>query len=330
MSPVDFVKRLFNAFREGSRGEEGTNEERRCPWSLDGFHLDRRGPDTGLSLFREQDYLATYTDGMECLLDMAFHWDCKTFSSIVDAFGTASSPIRYRGVCSEIFWPTETIFRHVCYGNKLADIFERFSVYEKRAAQNETYFEYGVQGTGIHMFNAATRQYEFWLGGDQAKSVTDLMQEVKTEHKNIPTNLPEEVAATIETKGWDVFISHKSEAYPSCKTILDILTAWGKKVFLSEVSLPLIGKADYCSTISECLEQSRHLLVFADSTENLVSGWVKYEWESFLNEKLSGHKNGNLVVVLSASMSPKQLPYALRQFQAVPLDDIDAIRPFFP
>jgi hypothetical protein len=290
----------------------------------DGYCLRRRGPQIGWALFHGDEYLASYMGMQECLLDLAYHWDSGA------PMRTYEGPLfRYRGVCSEMYWPTDTISRYVCYGNKLSDIFEEFAVHERRAIAHGEVFTYGVQGSGIHIFNFETQRYELWVGGNALKSATEIMHEIKVDHKTIPTNLPEDVSAAIQTNGWDVFISHKHEFYPDAKKVYDLLQSWGKQVFLSEESLPKLANADYCSTISECLEQARHLIVIADSKENLLSGWVKYEWESFFNEKLSGRKSGNIVVVLTASMRPEQLPYQLRQVQAVPFGELDKIREYF-
>jgi hypothetical protein len=289
----------------------------------DGYSLRQRGPQIGWALFQGDEYLASYMGMQECLLDLAYHWDSHA------AKRTYAGPLfRYRGVCSEMFWPTDTISRYVCYGNKLSDIFEGFAVHERRAIAHDKVFTYGVQGSGIHIFNFETQRYELLVGGEALESATEIMHEIKAEHKTIQTNLPKDVAVDIQTNGWDVFISYKSEFYSDAKKVYDLLQSWGKQVFLSEVSLPKLADADYCLTISECLEQAKHLIVIADSKENLLSGWVKYEWESFFNEKLSGRKTGNIVVVLTASMRPEQLPYQLRQVQAVPFGGLDKIREY--
>lgn len=131
--------------------------------NLDSIHLELRGPQTGLSLYDGKKYIATYLSLNDCVLDLAFHYRIDELDAVVKAFAdaqncTITAPLEYRGICSEMFWPTDTIFSYVYYKNTLTELFECFSFHEERAKQFEDHFTYGVQGTGVHRFNKLTNK----------------------------------------------------------------------------------------------------------------------------------------------------------------------------
>lgn len=294
--------------------------------TIDNLHLELRGPQTGLSLYHGEDYVATYVSAMDCLMDLTYRFHVEELDALISQFGLNANtileaPFVYRGVCSEMFYPTDMIFSYVYYGNKLADIFAKFELHEARAQKYAEHFEYGVQGTGIHVFNHEKNTYEFWVGGN-LKSVSDVMQEVRAKNLEIPTRLSEEYALN---GLFDVFISHKSEDYTLANGVYEYLTEKGMRVFLSERSLPALANADYISEIDAALEKSRNMIVVAGSAEHVTSGWVKYEWQSFLNEQRSGRKTGNLVVLTAPEVLPADLPYALRQMECIPYDEYERV-----
>lgn len=281
------------------------------------MRLELRGSQTGLSLYHEGAYLATYRALNDCILDLTFHFRVHEFDPIVKAFMEAPAceiiePFEYRGVCTEMFLPTDTVFSYVYYRNTLSELFECFSFHEERAKTHADFFEYGVQGIGIHRLNPQTKLYEFWVGGD-VKTVSDVMRKLKESGMMVPGKLEEE---SEELNRIDVFISHKSQDYPLAKAVYDELTKAGCKVFLSEVSLPAASNTDYISAIDDALEKSKGMVVIADSIETFDSGWVHYEWSSFLNEKRSGRKSGNLITMVRKEEDIARLPYALRQYEA--------------
>ena len=127
--------------------------------NLNSINLQLRGPQTGLSLYDGNRYIATYRSLNDCILDLAFHFHVDELDVLLEAFAHAQNceivaPLEYRGICSEMFWPTDTVFSYVYYKNTLTELFECFSFHEERAKQHEEIFSYGVQGTGIHHFNS--------------------------------------------------------------------------------------------------------------------------------------------------------------------------------
>ena len=125
-----------------------------------------------------------------------------------------------------------------------------------------------------------------------------------------------------------MFVSHKSEDILVAKRVYDAVLAQGKSAFLSEISLPALANADYAMEIDKALDGASNLVVVADSFEKVESGWVKYEWTSFANEKRFGRKTGNLLVVLTDNMAVSQLPFALRQCEVLKLEELDRLGDF--
>lgn len=133
------------------------------------LHFKLRGPQSGLCLFDKDEYLATYRSVNDCLMDLAYKFNVEEFDQLTSAFAEAPNseviePFEYRGVCSELFWPTDTVFRYVYYEHTLTTLLERFAFHEERARRCG-HFDFGVQGAGIHIFNKETLKYDYWIGG---------------------------------------------------------------------------------------------------------------------------------------------------------------------
>jgi hypothetical protein len=93
------------------------------------------------------------------------------------------------------------------------------------------------------------------------------------------------------------------------------LDALGIVAFLDDVSLEESGTAHYKKTIDDALDSAIVLVAVGTSTENLESRWVRYEWDGFFNDIISGFKPDGQVYSLTSRMSAKELPRALRQTQ---------------
>ena len=123
---------------------------------------------------------------------------------------------------------------------------------------------------------------------------------------------------------YDVFISFKNSDEKGNKTkdsalaekCYHYLTDKGLSVFFSNIELEFIGKAQYSKVIDDALDSSRFLIAVGCSHDNLNSQWVRYEWESFLNDIRSNIKPQAEVFVLYQDVSISKLPRALRQQQA--------------
>ena len=125
-------------------------------------------------------------------------------------------------------------------------------------------------------------------------------------------------------KKYDVFISFKNSDKDGKQTadsvlaekLYDFLSKKGISVFFSNIELEFTGKAQYTKVIDDALDSSGFLIAVGCGKENLDSDWVRYEWESFLNDIRSGVKSGAEVFVLFQDMTINDLPRALRQQQA--------------
>lgn len=299
---------------------------------IENLNVKLTGPQTGLSVFNDDNYLGTYQSFHELILDLVYRFDLEDFDGMRKKFHLAPNkytivPYKYRGVCSELYWPTEFNYSYIYYCDTLSGLFDKFEIHEKRALNYEKYYYYGSQGNGIHIFNNQSMKYEFWIGGNHIHTVSDVMNEVKSKGLSIPSGLQLEYD---ELGIYDVFISHKSDDFKLGKIVYDFLTQENYKVFLSEISLPTIANADYIEEINKALNHSKHLVVIADSLDKISSGWVKYEWTSFLNEKLSGRKEGNLMTIKTNNMDLADIPFPLRQFEVIGFNDIIRLRNWLP
>lgn len=121
---------------------------------------------------------------------------------------------------------------------------------------------------------------------------------------------------------YDVFISSSSNDFSIAGEIYHFLCNHKLDVFFSEQSLPQYGCADYRDVIDKALEHTTHMVVVTSSRANVEGEWVKAEWGSFINERRSGRKKGNLVTILVGNLSPADLPMSLRQYEILPYNEV--------
>ena len=121
----------------------------------------------------------------------------------------------------------------------------------------------------------------------------------------------------------DIFISFKYHDKDGNET-LDFrmaselekkLSAIGFNPFFSKVSLQADGASNYKKAIDEALDDAKILILAVTSVENANSDWVRYEWDSFSNDILSGINPDGKIFVLVDSVPASSLPRALRQVQ---------------
>ena len=121
-----------------------------------------------------------------------------------------------------------------------------------------------------------------------------------------------------------VFISYKNSDASGGRTqesiiaekVYSLLLAKGIEVFYSNRSLLDFGEAAYKAAIEKALDEAQILIVMASSIENLTSAWVSYEWNSFHEDMLAGDKkDGVIIPVLDPSISRRERPMALRNYE---------------
>lgn len=140
------------------------------------------------------------------------------------------------------------------------------------------------------------------------------------------------------THSCQVFISFRNFAAQGLPTrdsqLANLLhkefTTRGLDLFYSNLSLSRLGESDYKKCIDDPLDSSQVLIAVGTSRENLESKWVRYEWDSFFNDVLSGVKPQGRRFVYYENMSTKELPRTLRQNQAFPhgVDHINELYEF--
>lgn len=97
---------------------------------------------------------------------------------------------------------------------------------------------------------------------------------------------------------YDVFISCKSEDYVYAEDIYNFLRDNGINAFLTSKELRSLGESEYRKAITSVLKDVEHIIVFTSKAEYIDSRWVFYEWDWFVNAKLKGFKQGNIVTIL--------------------------------
>ena len=141
----------------------------------------------------------------------------------------------------------------------------------------------------------------------------------------IITSLRARTGGIFVAKRYDVFLSCKNlgpDGKPTRDSVLagDIyqyLFARNLSVFLSTFELEAQGVSAYKQAIDAALDASQVLVAIGTSTQNLESGWVRYEWDGFFNDIISGVKPHGRVFSYIDGVEVKSLPRALRQSQAI-------------
>ena len=140
------------------------------------------------------------------------------------------------------------------------------------------------------------------------------------EWESIDTRPPHGIRVEPPRGEFELFISFRDPDLGIAQSIAADLRQRGFQVFMSAESLKSLGAADYFRAINEALEQSAVLVVVGTRPDRFDSGWVRYEWQSFLAEKHSGRKDFGRVFTFSGGVRVDELPYALRQVQMIPFD----------
>ncbi|MBQ3016623.1 MAG: toll/interleukin-1 receptor domain-containing protein [Clostridia bacterium] len=95
----------------------------------------------------------------------------------------------------------------------------------------------------------------------------------------------------------DVFISFKNTygGEPTrdsviAKQLYDIMKAHGFDVFMSNSTLSECGNSNFKEEIDRALDECKYLVLVGTKEEYINSPWVKYEWDIFYQDIISGNK----------------------------------------
>jgi len=152
-----------------------------------------------------------------------------------------------------------------------------------------------------------------------ARSVTDRYFHW-FEGKSVRVDTPVPVESSItEADQAEIFLCHKSENLHIIRWLHKFLTDRKYRVFFSEESIKRQGASNYRATINTGLASATCLIVTGRHPDHFRSGWVDYEWSTFLNEILSDRKEGELFT-FAHNVDVADLPIELRSRQMIPLD----------
>lgn len=122
---------------------------------------------------------------------------------------------------------------------------------------------------------------------------------------------------------YDVFVSFKKldeQGSPTRDSVLarevyEFLASRGLRVFLSDVALEQKGVSAYKEAIDNALDVCRVMVAVGTCPENLLSKWVRYEWDGFYSDILEGVKPEGRVFAYLDGVDIRSLPRALRKSQ---------------
>jgi len=128
-----------------------------------------------------------------------------------------------------------------------------------------------------------------------------------------------------QTTPYSVFISHKKtdeanrETRDSllAQTVFNALVSRGVPTFMAQQEIPRVGETEYMRMIDQALDDVDILVVVSSASEHLESRWVRYEWESFVNDILSGRKKQGRIFSYIDGFAADRLPRPLRLHQVI-------------
>lgn len=148
-------------------------------------------------------------------------------------------------------------------------------------------------------------------------SVLKIWQLVRTKGIRL-SRILEKIRFEIHHRGFDVFISCKSQDYGLAHELYDFLLNKGFKPFLADSSIKEIGIDQYTALIGEVINVCQNMVVFATDIRYLETPYVAAEWHTFINDINTGHKpNAKIVCILSTGINPHNLPIWLRDKQCL-------------
>lgn len=121
---------------------------------------------------------------------------------------------------------------------------------------------------------------------------------------------------------FEVFLSFKNSDAQGNQTpeakmaeeLFECISGKGVRVFYCNHSIEMLGAAQYKAAIDSALDEAKVLIAIGSSAENLNASWVRYEWDGFYGDILSGIKQGQVISYID-NISAEELPRTLRQLK---------------
>ncbi len=122
-------------------------------------------------------------------------------------------------------------------------------------------------------------------------------------------------------KHHDDFGELTSDYYRAAR-LYDFLTEHQFNVFFSAKSVVASGDSDYTALINKALDQADVLILVASCYNNCTSCWVKYEWQNYFQEVMSGKTHGLFLSYIDGNVN--DYPREIRSREAVSWSDPNA------
>ncbi len=153
------------------------------------------------------------------------------------------------------------------------------------------------------------------------QSIRIIIEELTSKELRI-SNTMKSIRYEIAKRGFDVFISCKSQDYRRAFEIYGFLKENGYRPFLADISIKEVGIDQYTALIGEVISECNYMIVFATDINYIETPYVMAEWHSFVNDINTGYKsNAKLLTVLSPEINAQELPLWLRDKQSFTTDN---------
>ncbi len=127
----------------------------------------------------------------------------------------------------------------------------------------------------------------------------------------------------LNSLGYDVFISCKSEDYHVAHELYSFLLTNEHKPFLADYSLREVGTDKYGALIRQVIDKCNHMIVFATNIDYICTEYVRHEWTLFYDEMMAGRKHGKLFAVIPSLKSITELPIEFRNTQCFDIESFE-------
>ena len=125
-------------------------------------------------------------------------------------------------------------------------------------------------------------------------------------------------------RSYDGFLCFKSDDDTLARELYGFLTKKGLAVFFST---ECIDTDVFAEAIYRALNDAEWLVAVGTQAEHFSAPWPRFEWNSFLNDILSGIKpNGRIFSLITPEVDLRRLPMPLRTRQATVYDEKDPER----
>ncbi|MCF7859119.1 MAG: toll/interleukin-1 receptor domain-containing protein [Candidatus Cloacimonetes bacterium] len=141
----------------------------------------------------------------------------------------------------------------------------------------------------------------------------------KSEEENIESIIDKQNSldtSKAAKKKFDVFLSYKSEDEEVADLLYEFLKRKNLNVFFSGKSIKILGNSEYSKAIDQAILDAKYFILIGSDLDSFESGWVDYEWRSFLMLLRSKSKKGELFTFTN-NIDPNDLPLGLRLRQNI-------------